>query len=137
MKTLNRWIALSAIALASLANATAAAPAFDSKRAVELAATLIRLEFEKHPAAAIPGVDFDHPEVTAVRAGSGREFVFVSFHSTFANWGAYAIFELCGAPAHAVPNGYGKVIDIGDFRDAVAKIGPATKLALPKVCTAS
>ncbi len=124
-------------ALAALAATASATPVFDRERTVELATTLIRAEFAKHPAAAIPGVDFDHPAVAAVHAGSGREFVFVSFASTFARWGAYAIFELCGTPARAVPDGYGKVIDIGDFRDAVSRIGPATKLALPDACKAS
>jgi hypothetical protein len=134
MTTVNPRIWLWAAALAGVATAAAAPPAFDRDRTIELATILIRAEFEKHPAAAIPGVDFEHPEVTAVRAASGRGIVFVSFASTFAKWGAYAILELCGEPPRAVPNGYGKVIDIGDFREAVARIGPATKLALPDVC---
>jgi len=127
---------LCAVALAGFANGAIALPEFDRDRTAALATSLIRSEFEKHPQSAIPGVDFDHPVVTAARAGSGRNFVFVSFSSTFAKWGAYVIFELCVGPARAVPNGYGKVIDIDDFRHGVSRIGVATKLALPDVCAA-
>lgn len=136
MKTVNPRIWLWAVALAGFANGAMALPEFDRERTVALATSLIRSEFEKHPQSTIPGVDFEHPVVMAAHAGAGRDFVFVSFTSTFAKWGAYVIFELCGSPTHAVPNGYGKVIDIDDFRHSVSKIGAATKLALPDVCAA-
>ncbi len=126
------------LAVAAPAICAAATPFhFDRRQTVDLAVTLVRSSFAKHPAAAIPGVDFDHPRVTAVRTQAHRDFVFVSFASTLANWGTYAIFELCGPSAYAVPNGVGKVIDIGDFRAIVAGIRPTTRLALPEVCSAS
>jgi hypothetical protein len=110
---------------------------FDRRQAIDMAVTLVRTNFAKHPAAAIPGVDFEHPLVTAVRTQPRRDFIFVSFASSFAQWGAYAIFEVCGPTARVVANGVGKVIDIGDFRAIVAGIGPKTRLALPDVCSKS
>ena len=128
----------SCLALAMPAICAAAAPFnFDRRQTIELAVELVRSNFAKHPAAAIPGVDFDHPQMTAVRTPPGRDFIFVSFDSTFAKWGTYAIFELCGPAARVVPNGIGKVINIGDFREIVAGIRPTTRLALPDVCGAS
>lgn len=136
MKAVRSWFWL--LALATSAICAAAAPfAFDRQQVVDMAVALVRSNFAKHPAAAIPGVDFDHPQLTAVRAEPRRDFIFVSFSSSFARWGTYAIFELCGSSARAVPNGVGKVIDIGDFREIVAGIRPTTRLALPDVCSAS
>jgi hypothetical protein len=107
---------------------------FDRPQTIELATALIRSEFEKHPQAALPGVDIDHPLVVAVRDGAQRRFVFVSFASTLAQWGEYVIFELCGTPTRMVVNRAGRVIDVGFFREAVSKLGPTTKLGLPDVC---
>ena len=136
MKAVPPCLLLLAVAMPAIGSA---AEPFDFNRGqtIDMAVTLVRSNFAKHPAAAIPGVDFDHPEVTAVRTQPHRDFIFVSFASTLANWGTYAIFELCGPSARAVPNGVGKVIDIGDFRAIVAGIRPTTRLALPDVCSAS
>jgi len=123
-------------ALSGLASAADTPFRFDRQPTIELAVAHIRAEFEKHPQAALPGVDFEHPLVVAVRDGAQRRFVFVSFTSTLAKWGEYVIFELCGSPAHAVMNRAGKVIDIDFFREVVSKLGPTTKLALPNVCAA-
>lgn len=118
--------------LLSCTVSAAADYAFDRAKATELAATEVRELFAKYPQAAIAGVDFDHPAVVAVEASQERRLLYVSFDSSFAHWGAYAILELCGS--RLVPNGVGKVIEIGDFRQAVAHIGPGTRLALPDVC---
>jgi hypothetical protein len=136
MKALRPCLWLLGVAIPAI-SAAAAPFDFDRRQAIDMAVTLVRSNFAKHPAAAIPGVDFDHPLVTAVRTQARRDFIFVSFASTFAKWGTYAIFELCGPTARAVPNGVGKVIDIGDFREIVAAIGPTTRLALPDVCGAN
>lgn len=108
---------------------------FDPRQAIELAVGQIRSEIDRHPQAAVPGVDFEHPRLAAVRAHSNRRFVFVSFDSALAKWGAYTILEVCDRPARLVPNGVGKVIDIEVFREVVSRIGPATTLALPSVCS--
>ena len=136
MRTVQRLLLACLAALSGLASAADAPFRFDRQPTIELAVAHIRADFEKHPQDALPGVDFDHPLVVAVRDGAHRRFVFVSFTSTLAKWGEYVIVELCGSPAHAVVNGAGRVIDIDFFRKVVSKLGPTTKLALPNVCAA-
>jgi hypothetical protein len=136
MRAIQLHMLLWATALAGSASAADAPLHFDRQQVIEQATAQIRSEFQKHPQAALPGVDYDHPLVAAVRAQSQRSFVIVTFTSTLAKWGEYAIFEMCGTPARAVPNGAGKVIDIEIFREVVSGIGPTTKLALPNVCAA-
>jgi hypothetical protein len=106
---------------------------FDRQQAIDLAAARIRAEALKYPQSAVPGVDFDHPLVVAVRAQQ-RKFVFVSFASTLAKWGEYAAFEVCGGSTKVVPIASGKVIDIEAFRDEVAKISRTTAVDLRNVC---
>ena len=121
---------------ASLSGASGAAePSFKFNRAqaIELAAARIRAEAVKYPQSAVPGVDFEHPLVVAVRAQQ-RKFVFVSFTSTLAKWGEYAAFEVCGGSLDVVPIASGKVIDIEAFRDEVAKITRTTAVDLRNVC---
>jgi hypothetical protein len=129
-------VLLWAAAMAGLASAAEAPFRFDRQQLIERAAAEIRSEFEKHPQAAVPGIDYGHPVVTAVRAQSQRRFVVVSFASTLAQWGEYVIFEQCRASVRIVPSGSGRVIDIGIFREVVSKIGPKTRLALPDACAA-
>jgi hypothetical protein len=106
---------------------------FDRQQAIELAAARIRAEALKYPQSAVPGVDFEHPLVVAVRA-QHRKFVFVSFISTLAKWGEYAAFEVCSGSSNVVPIASGKVIDIEVFREEVAKISRATAVDLRSVC---
>jgi hypothetical protein len=106
---------------------------FDREQAIALAAARIRAEALKYPQSAVPGVDFDHPLVVAVRA-QNRKFVFVSFTSALAKWGEYAAFEVCSGSSNVVPIASGKVIDIEAFRDEVGKIGPKTAVDLRNVC---
>jgi hypothetical protein len=136
MRAVQLLVVLWAAAMPGLAGAADAPFPFDREQSIELATAYIRAEFQNHPQAALPGVDFEHPLVVGVRDGSQRRFVFVSFTSTLAKWGEYVIFELCGPSAHAVPNRAGKVIDIEFFREVVSKIDPTTRLALPNVCGA-
>jgi len=136
MKAIQLHVLLWAAAMAAPASAADAQFHFDRQQVIERAIAQVRSEFQKHPQAALPGVDYDHPLVAALRAQSQRRFVIVTFTSTLAKWGEYAIFEMCGTPARAVPNGAGKVIDIEIFREIVSGIGPTTRLALPNVCAA-
>ncbi len=120
----------------SLSGATDAAEPpfkFNREQAIELAAARIRAEALKYPQSAVPGVDFEHPLVVAVRAQQ-RKFVFVSFTSTLAKWGEYAAFEVCGGSSKVVPIASGKVIDIEAFREEVAKISRTTAVDLRNVC---
>jgi hypothetical protein len=134
MRTFQLQLLLWAAALPGLGSAADAPLHFDRQQTIALTTAHIRSEFQVHPAAALPGIEFEHPLVVAVRDQSRRRFVFVSFKSTLAHWGEYVIFELCGPSDHAVVNRAGKVIDIDYFREIVSKIGPTTTLALPNVC---
>jgi hypothetical protein len=129
-------VLLWAAAMAGLAGAAEAPLHFDRQQVIERASAQVRSEFAKYPQAALPGVDYGHPVITAVRAQSQRAFVVVSFASALASWGAYVIFEQCGKSVRVVPSGSGRVIDIGIFRETVSKIGPTTRLALPDACAA-
>ena len=129
-----RFAALLCAACLSVAAAAAEPPfKFDRQQAIDLAAARIRTEAQKYPQSAVPGVDFDHPLVAAVRAQQ-RKFVFVSFTSTLAKWGEYASFEVCAGSTRVVPIASGKVIDIEAFRDEVARISPTTAVDLRNVC---
>jgi hypothetical protein len=129
-----RFAALLCAVCLSVAAVAAEPPfKFDRQQAIDLAAARIRTEAQKYPQSAVPGVDFDHPLVVAVRAQQ-RKFVFVSFTSTLAQWGEYAAFEVCGASSKVVPIASGKVIDIEAFRDEVAGISQTTAVDLRNVC---
>jgi hypothetical protein len=106
---------------------------FNRQQAIDLASARIHAEALKFPQSAVPGVDFGHPLVVAVRA-QNRKFVFVSFTSALAKWGEYAAFEVCSGSSNVVPIASGKVIDIEAFRDEVAKIRPKTAIDLRNVC---
>lgn len=126
---------LLSVCLSATAGAAEPPFKFNRQQAIDLAAARIRAEARKYPQSALPGVDFDHPLVVAVRA-QNRKLVFVSFASTLAKWGEYAALELCGSSSKVIPIASGKVIDIEVFRNEVAKIGPATPIYLRNVCAA-
>ncbi len=130
-----RWPAYLLIAsLSTMADAAEPPFKYDRQQVVELAVARIRAEAQRYPQSAIPGVDYDHPLVVAVRARHQRRFVFVSFTSTLANWGAYVVFEQCSASQNVLRSASGKVINIEMFRDLVSRIDSTTPIELRSVC---
>jgi len=78
---------------------------YDRTLAVELSVSYVRSYFRQWAKAALPGVDYQHPQVTAVQDADHRELVFVSFVSTRVassaggwHWGVTVSFQLCKEP---------------------------------------
>jgi len=129
-------LAHAAAPAAAAAPRTGADPATAAQRrmAVGLAVAHVRAEYRRFPQMALPGVDFDHPQVLARRAASGRRLIFVSFDSKLPQWGEYVTFEVCAHLARIVRIDGGKVADIGLYRRTVSTIDVATPNRLPSGC---
>jgi hypothetical protein len=117
-----------------LANATEPATAAQRQTAVGLAVTHVGAEFRRFPQVALPGVDFDHPQVLARRAASGRRLIFVIFDSELPNWGEYVVFEVCAHLARIVRIDSGKLSDVELYRRIVTTIDVSTPSQLPSGC---
>jgi hypothetical protein len=116
--------------------ARAAVPASPAQRkmAVGLAVAHLRAEIRKYPQAALPGLDFDHPQVLARSAAAGRQLVFVSFESKLARWGQYVTFELCAHSSRIERVDSGRISDVALYRAMVATINETTPSRLPSGC---
>ena len=101
---------------------------------VDLAVAHVRAEFRKYPQAALPGLDFDNPQVLARSAANGRRLVFVSFESKLARWGQYETFELCAHSSRIERVDSGRIGDVDLYRAMVSTINAATPSRLPYGC---
>ena len=119
------------------ANAADPASLSQRKMAVGLAVAHVRAEFRKFPQSALPGLDFDHPQVIARTAGSGRRLVFVSFDSKLARWGQYVTFEVCAHSSRIVRVDSGRISDVDLYRKMVATVDVATPSRLPLGCVSA
>ena len=117
-----------------LANGVEPATAAQRRMAVGLAVSHVRAEYRKFPQMALPGVDFDHPQVLARRAANGRRLIFVSFGSRLPKWGEYVAFEVCAHLSRIVRIDSGKVGDLELYRRTAATIDVATPSRLPSGC---
>ena len=113
------------------------ASASQRKMAVGLAVAHVRAEYRKFPQSALPGLDFDHPQVIVRRAGSGRRLVFVSFDSRLARWGQYVTFEVCAHSSRIVRVDSGRISDVDLYRKMVATTDVATPSRLPSGCSSA
>jgi hypothetical protein len=126
------WVVTSLLAMPVIAN-DAAFP-FDRQLAVELAVAYVHADYRQRPDFALPGVDYEHPVVVAVRDDHRRKLVFVTFTSTKAKWGAYVVLELCDSSSLLRPVDTANVDNIESYRAEVAKINSRIYVALPGVC---
>lgn len=137
MSVLRRCSCLWITVLPLIAHATEPATAEQRKMAVGMAVAHLRAEYRKFPQAALPGLDFDHPQVLARSAASGRRLVFVSFDSKLARWGQYVTFELCAHSSRIARVDSGRISDIDLYRTLVSSTDVATPSRLPSGCRSS
>lgn len=126
---------LATLSLLAAPVVSSAAPfAFDRQLAIDLAIAYVDADFRARPAIAIPGIDFEHPEVTTAIAAQSRRYVFVTFSSSKAREGAFATFQVCADTPSLMPVDSGTTGDIGAMRAAHGAVGPETHVALPDGC---
>ena len=124
-----------AMALCPLyASAAEPASAAQRKLAAGLAVAHLRAEYRRYPQLALPHIDYNHPQLIARRASSGRRLIFVSFNSGLSTWGEYVTFEVCAHLARIVRVDAGRISDVGLYRRTVASIDVATPNKLPSGC---
>jgi hypothetical protein len=114
---------------------------FDRPLAIQLAISYVQAFFHEWPKAALPDVDYQHPDVVAVTDKQKRKLIFVSFASTkpgvsagWGHWGAMVSFQLCKEPPLL------RVVDVGTTdpieaeRAEDAKIDADTQVEQLDVC---
>ena len=134
MKT-QSLVGMLAIAVTLGVNAGEATTPCQLQTAVGLAVSDLQAESLRFPQSTLPGVDFDHPQVTLRRAHGDRRLVFVSFDSKLARWGEYVAFEVCAHSSQVVRVDSGRVSDIDLYRQVVASIDATTPNVMPSGCT--
>ena len=128
-------VVLTAIMLPLLASAADSPSTSQRKMAVGLAVAHVRAESRRFPQTALPGIDFDHPQVVTRRARGGRRLVFVSFDSKLPKWGEYVTFEVCAHSSKVVRIAAGRLSDLGLYRSMLAKGDATTPNNLPSGCS--
>ena len=134
VRLLRHFVRVGLTALPLIAHAADPTSTAQRKTLVDLAVAHVRAEFRKYPQAALPGLDFDNPQVLARSAASGRRLVFVSFESKLARWGQYETFELCAHSTRIERVDSGRIGDVDLYRAIVSTINSATPSRLPYGC---
>ena len=137
MTVIRRSVCVAMIALPLMVHATDPVSTAQRKMAAGLAVAHLRAEYRKFPQAALPGLDFDHPQVLARSAANGRRLVFVSFDSKLARWGQYVTFELCAHSSRLERVDSGRISDVDLYRAMVSTVDAATPNRLPSGCRSS
>lgn len=127
-------VILLAVAMPVILAAGEVTTAAQRKMAVGLAVAHLRAEMRKFPQSALPGIDYDHPQVLARNARGGRRLIFVSFNSKLANWGEYVAFEVCAHSSRVVRVDTGRLNDVALYRRMLATSDAATPNRLPSMC---
>jgi hypothetical protein len=127
------------VALTPASGANDGVFAFDRQLAIELAVSYVKSYFRKWPSAALPDMDYQHPDLIAVRDIKHRQLVFVSFASTksgspWGHWGAVASFQLCKEPPVLRLVEISTVGSIESEREDTAKIDAHTHVHLEDAC---
>jgi hypothetical protein len=112
---------------------------FDRQLAIGVAVSYVRSYFRSWPNAALPGIDYQHPDLIAVSDINHRQLVFVSFVSTkpgspSGHWGAVASFQLCKEPPVLRLVEVSTVGSIEAEREDTAKIDANTHVHLEDAC---
>jgi hypothetical protein len=118
-------------------NAADALFIYDHKLAVDLSVVYLKAYFRAWPKAAMPGVDFRHPEVIALRDAKRRKLIFVTFGSTQSAAGATATFQLCDEPPQLRVTEVDTVDPIGSYRESLKEGQGQVFVHLDDVCPPS
>jgi hypothetical protein len=118
-------------------NAADALFSYDRQLAVDLSVVYLKAYFRTWPKAVVPGVDFRHPEVIALRDAKRRKLIFVTFASTQSAAGATATFQVCDEPPQLRVTDVDTVDPIGSYRDSLKKGQGQVFVHLDDVCPPS
>jgi hypothetical protein len=110
---------------------------YDRRLVIDLSVVYVKAYLRASPKEALPGLDFQHPDVIALRDVKRRKLVFVSFASSQTTAGATATFQQCDEPSQLRVADVGTVDPISSYRDSLRQNDGSYFVHLDDVCPPS
>jgi hypothetical protein len=137
MNQFRLFICLPILLLSLLCNAADTSFKYDRHLVINLSVAYVKAYLRKSPKEALPGLDFQHPNVIALRDLKRRKLIFVSFASFQTTAGATATFQQCDEPPLLRVADVGTVDPISSYRDSVRQNDGSYFEHLDDVCPPS
>jgi hypothetical protein len=137
MKQYHLVACLPILLLSFFCNAADTAFKYDRHFVIDLSVVYVKAYLRKPLKEALPGLDFQHPDVVALRDVKRRKLVFVSFASSQTTAGATATFQQCDEPPLLRVADVGTVDPISSYRDSLRQNDGSYFVHLDAVCPPS